>query len=65
MTKPAEAEVGRHGPKAVALTVGALSMPVVRDRHAFLAGERPLGADSPGGANASNADAGTTRARRG
>ena len=65
MTQPAEAEVGGHEPKAVALTAGTLSMPVVRDRRAFLAGERLLGADSLGGVKLSDFDAGTTLARRG
>jgi len=65
MTQPAEAEVDGHGPEAVALTAGTLSMPVLRDRRAFLAGERPLGADSLDGAKPSDFDARTTLVRRG
>src|SRR5690606_44906 len=65
VTQPAEAEVGDHEPKAVALTAGTLSMPVLRDRRAFRAGERPLGTDSLDGAKPSDFDACTTLARRG
>ena len=65
MTKPAVDEIGGHGSKTVVRSAGTLSMPVARDRRAYLAGERLLGADAMGDANASDADAGTALARRG
>ena len=65
MTKPAAGEIGGHGSKTVARSAGTLSMPVVRDRRARMAGERLRDADYLGGETSSDADAGTTPARRG
>ena len=50
MTQPAAGEIRGHGSKTVARSAGTLSMPVVRDRRARMAGERLLGANSSGSA---------------